>query len=567
MDGSNLTFLPQQEHTLAFRCLVMGPFDPAVADSPKFEPVAISATTFDQVLGLVKPEAQLDIENEFLCRLLGIDPQTLDITYPVNERADFSPKRIIQRDPRLSQVLELNGTLKTWLESGAMELVSSELTHFDLRIEELDQSPTARADIELLVCKLDLLLSSILDDILHHPNWQVLEAAWRGLYWLCEKAAGTSHCEVMLLPVTREVLWEDLVNTPVEDSRLFATIYSESYGQFGATPFGALMLDDYFSAAGGDLSLVKALARIAALAHVPLVTGAAPEMFGLRSHSDLLGTDSLAEIQQGPRYIKWRGFINTADASYLSMTLPRIRIRDAYVGSDKDLLLSSFDWYDESIGGENEHCLWVNASYAFVLTLINSFAEHGFCSNISGPEGGRIEMSSVSGRAGELPVEYVLSESREAELVNLGFNPVATRRFTNELLFPSANSLRWGGIYLDRFNPSVEALASAQLHYLMVVLRVAHCVKVIFRERIGSYESVESLSDFLNRWLRQFVSDVEEPSQALRAKRPLRDGTIHVAEGKALGEFDVNVELHPHMKFYGSDVGLDVTLPMTAEAI
>jgi type VI secretion system protein ImpC len=101
----------------------------------------------------------------------------------------------------------------------------------------------------------------------------------------------------------------------------------------------------------------------------------------------------------------------------------------------------------------------------------------------------------------------------------------------------------------------------------MVVLRVAHCVKVIFRERIGSYESVESLSDFLNRWLRQFVSDVEEPSQALRAKRPLRDGTIHVAEGKALGEFDVNVELHPHMKFYGSDVGLDVTLPMTAEAI
>ena len=566
MDGSSPTFLPQEEHTLAFRCLIMGPFKPTLPGDSRLEPIAISAATFDRVLNLVNPVAQLEIENTFLCQILGIESQVLDIAYPFRARADFSPKKIIQHDPRLSQVLGLNNQLKTWLESGAMELFPPELGSLELRIEELQQDSVTRADIEVLVCNLDLQLGRILDAILHHPNWQQLEAAWRGVYWLCEQAAGLDHSEIMILPITREDLWDDLVDTPAEDSRLFAAIYSESYGQFGATPFGALMLDDYFGASGADLSLLKGLTQIASLAHAPLITGVAPAMFGLQSHSDLLGAGSLTEIQQGPRYIKWRSFINTANASYLSMTLPRVRIRDTYSNSDKDQMLSSFDWYEEYVGAENEHSLWVNASYAFLLTLIKSFSEHGFCSDISGPEGGRIDVSSLARRANDLPVEFVISESREAELVNLGFNPVSMSRYASQLMFPSANSVRWGGAHLDPFEQSAESLASAQFQYLMVVLRVAHCVKVIFRERIGSYESIDSLNNELNRWLRQFVSDVEEPGKALRAKRPLRDATIQIAHSESPGGYDVSLELHPHMKFFGSDIGLDMTLPMIAEA-
>ncbi|MFB1035174.1 MAG: type VI secretion system contractile sheath large subunit, partial [Sinobacterium sp.] len=173
-----------------------------------------------------------------------------------------------------------------------------------------------------------------------------------------------------------------------------------------------------------------------------------------------------------------------------------------------------------------------------------------------------LDLSALQTKNTNLPVEIAFSEEKEAELISLGFNPVCTKAYQNQLLFQSANSVRWGNVKVNHRHQSVDSIASAQLQYLFIVMRIIHCLKIIFRESVGATTSSSALSTILNRWLRQFVSDVEAPSKVLRAQRPLKDASVVVVETSDAGWFDIQVELSPHMKYLGNTIAINTVVPM-----
>jgi type VI secretion system protein ImpC len=561
----SIGLLPQDEQTLPFKCLIMAPLLALRDIRGLMAPTAISLNSFDEVMARLSPTLSLEIDSAFLCRVLGVEKQTLTVDYQFNQRDDFSPINVIARDPGLCQLSDIINSLKVRLQAEADDYTLEGMNTAGLSIPVLQAPSISRVEAEFVVCELEEELSLVLNQILHDPGWQKLESAWRGLYWLCESSHDLNTCQIDIMPVSREVLWEDLMaSSAVEDSQLYTMLYSNHYGQYGGIPYGAILLDDYFSSVGQDIELLRQLARLASVAQLPVSTGAGPGMFGVTDFADLAGSDALTELHQGARYIKWRSFLGTAESSYLSMTLPRIQIRPPYGSNGSKMhTQGNLDWYKEYIAEDNEHCLWANAGYAFIINLMKSFASHGFCSSISGLDDGNIDFSLISSAAKYMPVEYVLSEAREAEIINLGFNPIGVRHQAFRLIFQSASSVRWGAVYLEHRNQTVDSLASAQLQYMMIVLRVVHCLKILFREKIGSLENSESLAEALNRWLRQYVSDVETPSRALRARRPLRDGKIGVLAGREPGWYDISVSLRPHLKYLGEGIEIDISVPVS----
>ena len=559
-----ISILPQEAGVLPFTCLVLAPLLPADQLDGLSQPISITVDNFDQAMTKLKPRLVVDFENEFLCDIFGVARQPVNVDYSITCRADFSPRHVIERDDRLRALSQLINSLAERLQLNTEYYDVEDLNPQGLKIDELDVDQASRESLELLVCELQDQLSVVLDQILHNPAWQQIESAWRGLYWLCESNEGLKNCKIEFLPVSRELLWEDLnAVSSVEDSHLYEMLYTQSYGQFGGVPYGALMLDDYFSGSGHDLVLLRQLSQIALLAHVPLVTGTAPTMLGVDSFRELAGADGLAELHRGARYIKWRSFLATTEASYLALTLPRIRIRGAYSQTAAPAQADhSMPWFDEYIADDNEHCLWLNACYPFVINLMESFSKHGFCSAIAGVGHGDIDCSTFASLDENLPVEYVLSESKEADLITLGFNPIGTRHHAHRLVFQTANSVRWGIVNLEHRQQTVDSLASAKFQYLLIVLRVIHCIKIIFRDSVGTFENAPSIENLLNRWVRQYVSDVESPSQTLRSKRPLRDARINVLVGNEPGWYDISLALQPHLKYMGEGVEIAVHVPV-----
>lgn len=559
---NELSFLPQQNGTLPFKTLVMAPLLGSRELLEFEEPTKVTLENFDQVLRHFSPTVEVCIDNKRLCELMAVEQQTLVFNYLITSFSDFQPQAIINREPSLSALSQIIEQIHSKLQLDGMSFVGGNFDCGSIELPELNQDKIRRSELELLVCELELILSDVLNEILHQEDFQQLEAAWSGLHWLCKTAAESDSSTIDCVACNRDILWDDLFSSSdITDSQLYQMLFVNSIGQYGAVPYGVLMVDDYFSGYGQDLSLLKQITAVSSQAHVPVVTGTSPGMFDVESYPDLQNTSYVTETLSGPRFIKWRSFLGTEQASYLSLTLPRLLFRPAYTKHNQTL-----SWFSESIGDQHEACLWGNACYGFVTNLIRSFDEHGFCTFISGNEGGVLDVSEIAKDGEYFPIEIAFSEQKEAELISLGFNPICTRQYTNQLLFQSANSVRWGSLKLQHMAQTSDSIASAQMQYLFIVIRVIHCLKIIFRENIGSSINSGDLSTKLNRWLRQYVSDVESPSKQVRSQRPLRDGKVVVTDSGQHGWYEISIELVPHLKYLGNSVTINTSVPVIENA-
>jgi type VI secretion system protein ImpC len=99
-----------------------------------------------------------------------------------------------------------------------------------------------------------------------------------------------------------------------------------------------------------------------------------------------------------------------------------------------------------------------------------------------------------------------------------------------------------------------------QLPYLFIINRLAHYIKVLQRENLGSWKSRVDLEQELNKWIRQYVADQDNPSPATRSQRPLRKASLTVQEvDNDAGWYQVSMEVTPHFKFMGANFTLSLT--------
>jgi len=439
-------------------------------------------------------------------------------------------------------------------------------------IEELlkphnQQQPVKKAMVDRMIAEIDSKLSQQMDEILHHPSFQALESAWRGLKLLVDRTDFRENTRIELINASKQDLLEDFEDSPdIVQSGLYKHVYTAEYGQFGGKPVGALISNYYFGPSAPDIKTLQYVASVASMAHAPFIASAGPQFFGLESFNGLPDIKDLKDHFEGPQFAKWQSFRERDDARYVGLTLPRFLLRTPYDPIENPV--RSFV-YRENVAGSHEDYLWGNTAFAFATRLTESFARYRWCPNIVGPQnGGAVEdlplhhFESMGEIETKIPTEVLVSDRREYELAEEGFIALTMRKGSDNAAFFSANSTqkpKFFGNSEEGRNAELNFRLGTQLPYLFIVNRLAHYLKVLQREQIGAWKERTDLELELNKWIRQYVADQDNPNPEVRGRRPLRAAQVKVTdvEGEP-GWYRVSLSVRPHFKYMGADFTLSL---------
>ncbi|MGY8668609.1 type VI secretion system contractile sheath large subunit [Bradyrhizobium sp. UFLA05-109] len=419
--------------------------------------------------------------------------------------------------------------------------------------------------IDQMIAEIDRKISAQLDAVLHADEFQKLEAAWRGLKFLVDRTDFRQNIKLELLSVSKDELLTDFEDSPeIVKSGLYKLVYTAEFGQFGGQPVAAMISAYEFGNLSQDVKLMRYMSALGAMSHSPVIASAGPEMFGIERHEEIANLKDLQSIFEGPKYAKWNSFRESEDARYFGLTLPRFLLRLPY--GPETVPVKSFN-YQEASDGETDNYLWANGAFAFATRLTESFAKYRWCPNIIGPQsGGAVEdlnlhtYESMGQLQGKIPTEVLISDRREFELAEQGFIALTMRKGSDNAAFFSANSVqkpKYFGNTQEGKTAELNYKLGTQLPYMFIISRFAHYIKVLQRENIGSWKSREELQSELNNWIRQYVSDQQNPSADVRSRRPLRKAEIDVedVEGEP-GWYRVGISVVPHLKYMGADFAL-----------
>jgi type VI secretion system protein ImpC len=413
------------------------------------------------------------------------------------------------------------------------------------------------------IAQLDALISAQLNEVMHAPEFQRLEASWRGLHYLVHESETGTNLKVKVFNLSKKDLLKDLERAPEFDqSALFKKIYEEEFGMFGGAPFGTLVGDYEFSHLPQDVQMLEKMSNIAAAAHAPFLTAADAKMFRLDSFEQLGEPRDVAKIFDSVEYAKWKSFRESEDSRYVGLCVPHVLMRQPY--GREGVPVESFNFEEDVDGRHHDRYLWGNAAYALATRVTSAFAHHGWTTAIRGVEGGglveglpthtfRTDDGDV---ALKCPTEIAITDRRDFELSQAGFISLVHCKGRDYAAFFAAQSANKPKKY-DTDAANANARLSSQLQYIFAVSRFAHYLKAMMREKIGSYMSRQNCQDFLNRWIANYVLLDDDASQAKKAEFPLREARVEVQEipGKP-GAYRAIAYLRPHFQVDELDVSL-----------
>lgn len=424
-----------------------------------------------------------------------------------------------------------------------------------------------KAIVDRMIAEIDEKISTQMDEILHNEKFQALESRWRGLYMLVERTDFRQNIKLEIINVSKEELLEDFEEClDITQSGLYKHVYTSGYGQFGGGPVGTVIADYELSPSNMDMKFLSKVASVAAMSHAPFIASAGPKFFGLNSFEGLPDLKDIQDVMSSPQFAAWRGFRESEDSRYVGLTLPRFLLRAPYDPEDNPI--SSFV-YKEDVSLNHEDYLWGNTVYAFASRLTDSFANYRWCTNIIGPNsGGAVTdlpvhtFESMGDVEMKIPTEVLVSDRREFELSEQGFIPLTMRKGSNNAAFFAASSAQATKVFAN--TPEGEAAElnyklGAQLPYLFAITRMSHYIKVLQREHIGSWRERSDLERELNKWIKQYIADQENPSAEIRSQRPFKSAQIVVQDvAGEPGWYRVKMSLRPHFKYMGADFELSL---------
>jgi len=439
-------------------------------------------------------------------------------------------------------------------------------------IEELlkpqnENEPVKKAMVDRMIAEIDAKLSRQMDEILHNAEFQALESSWRGLKLLVDRTNFRENIKLEIINASKQDLLDDFEDSPeITQSGLYKHIYTAEYGQFGGQPVGALIANYFFDPSAPDVKTLQYVASVASMSHAPFIAAAGPKFFGLESFTGLPDLKDLKDHFEGPQFEVIFSFREQEDARYVGLTVPRFLLRNPYDPEDNPV--KTFV-YKENVANSHEHYLWGNTAYTFASKLTDSFAKFRWCPNIIGPQsGGAVEdlplhhFESMGEIETKIPTEVLVSDRREYELAEEGFIALTMRKGSDNAAFFSANSAqkpKFFGISEEGKTAELNYKLGTQLPYMFIINRLAHYLKVLQREQIGAWKERTDLELELNKWIRQFVADQENPSSEVRSRRPLRAAQVIVSDvdGEP-GWYRVSLNVRPHFKYMGADFTLSL---------
>jgi type VI secretion system protein ImpC len=390
---------------------------------------------------------------------------------------------------------------------------------------------------------LDEQLSHQVAEILHNPEFTKLEGSWRGLNHLVMNSETGTQLKIKVLNITKRELGRDLAKAvEFDQSDTFKRIYESEFGIAGGEPYGALIGDYEWTNHPEDLDCLTSMSNIAAAAYAPFITSTNAKMFGLGDFRELSKPRDLKKVFNAQEYARWRSFRDTEDSAFVTLTMPRVLARVPYGEATKAIDEFAFEEAPKDAKGnekalEHDEYCWMNAAYVLGTRLTDAFAQYGWCTAIRGAEGGgkvtNLPMHTFRSDDGDLdmtcPTEIGITDRREFELSECGFMPLSHYKNTDYAVFFGGQTAQKPKKY-DRPDATANAAISARLPYVMAVSRFAHFLKVMARDKIGSFMEVEDCGHWLNRWIMNYVNATDSASPEAKARFPLRDAKIEVKE-------------------------------------
>jgi type VI secretion system protein ImpC len=430
-------------------------------------------------------------------------------------------------------------------------------------------SDNLSATLDARVAELDRLISVQLSEIIHNPVFQKLESTWTGLHYLCKQTSTGANMKIQVFNATKQELIKDFKTAiDFDQSVLFKKVYEEEFGTFGGAPFGTLLGDFDITRQPEDMYFVEQMSHVAAAAHAPFIAAADPELLGIESFTDLGKPRDLSKVFDTVDYAKWKSYRESEDSRYVGLTLPRFLGRLPYNPKD-GITTEGFNFVEEVDGADHSKYLWVNTAFAFGARLTAAFENHGWCSAIRGVESGGLveDLPTHTFRTDEgevalkCPTEVAITDRREKELSDLGFISLVHCKNTDYAAFFAAQSTQKPAKY-DTDQANANSILSTQLQYMFAICRIAHYMKSMLRDKVGSFASVQEVQTYLHNWLMQYVVDTDDVTQEVRAQRPLRQAEVNVEEvaGRP-GVYRAVAFIRPHFQLEE----LSVSLRLVAE--
>ena len=428
--------------------------------------------------------------------------------------------------------------------------------------------------IGALIGEIDKKLSEQINLILHHPEFQALESAWRGLHYLVSNSETDSKLKIRFLNVSKDEMRKNLKRykgVAWDQSPFFKAVYEAEYGQLGGEPYGAIVADYYFDHSPADVEMLQSIAKVAASAHAPFLAGASPSVMQMDSWQELSNPRELAKLFSNTEYAAWNSLRLSEDARYVGLAMPRFLSRMPY--GAKTNPVDEFAFEENIDGANHSKYSWANAAYAMAVNINRSYKLYGWGTSIRGVEsGGIVENLPVhtfptddGGVDAKCPTEVAISDRREAELSNSGFLPLVHRKNTDYAAFIGAQSLQKPVEYDDP-DATANAALAARLPYLFACSRFAHYLKCIVRDKVGSFKEREEMERWLNDWIMDYVDgDPINSTTEVKARRPLSDAQVVVEdiEGQP-GYYSAKFYLRPHFQLEGLTVSLRLVTKLPA---
>lgn len=425
----------------------------------------------------------------------------------------------------------------------------------------------AYKNIASFIAEIDRKLSEQINLILHHPEFQSLESAWRGLHYLVNNTETDEKLKLRFMDISKDELRRNMKRykgIAWDQSPLFKQIYEEEYGQLGGEPYGCLVADYFFDHTAPDVDLLASIGKVAASAHVPFITGASPSVLQMESWQELANPRDLTKIfTQNLEYAAWNSLRQSEDSRYIGLAMPRFLSRLPY--GIRTNPVDAFNFEETTDGADHSKYVWSNAAYAMAVNINRSFKHYGWCTLIRGVEsGGVVEglpchtfPTDDGGIDMKCPTEIAISDRREAELAKNGFIPLIHRKNTDYAAFIGAQSLQKPAEYYDP-DATANANLSARLPYLFACSRFAHYLKCIVRDKIGTFKERDEMQKWLNNWVMNYVDgDPANSSFETKARRPLAAAEVVVEEVEGNpGYYQAKFFLRPHFQLEGLTVSL-----------
>jgi type VI secretion system protein ImpC len=418
------------------------------------------------------------------------------------------------------------------------------------------------------IATLDGQISRQLDAVMHHPDFQRVESTWRGVKSLIDQTDFRQNVRIELLDISKDHLVQDFEDAPeIAQSGLYYKTYVQEYDQPGGEPIAAAISNYEFDRSPQDIALLRNISKVAAATHMPFIGAVGPAFFGKESMEEVAAIKDIGNYFDRAEYLKWKAFRDSDDSRYIGLTMPRVLGRLPY-GPDT-IPVRSFNYIEEVKGPDHEKYLWTNASFAFAANMVKSFIKNGWCVQIRGPQaGGAVTDLPIhlydlgTGNQVKIPSEVMIPETREFEFANLGFIPLSYYKNRDYACFFSANSSQKPALY-ETADATANSRINARLPYIFLLSRIAHYLKLIQRENIGTTKDRRLLELELNNWIRGLVTEMTDPGDDLQASHPLRDAKVAVEDIEDNpGFFRVKLYAVPHFQVEGMDVNLSLVSQM-----